>query len=168
MKIRLVWVAVLAALLAGCAGDPVYETIGDVWEQTEPAASPGRMEVPLPEGAEMEVMEGYGDSYYRVGTWDLWTNVLSGGDVQKSIQTLSAMDINSLTVLKRTKGELQCFETTWTVTSEEGQRVVRAGILDDGNYHYCLCVSAPEEEAEEAGAVFAEILNGVRITDTEP
>ena len=168
MRIRFVMFVVLLGMLAGCGGEPVYETIGDVWEQTEPAAKPGRMEVPLPEGAQMEVMEGLGDSYYRVGEWDLWTTVLSGGDVKRSIRTLSAMNTDSLTVLKRGRGALECFETTWSVASEEGQRVVRAGILDDGSYHYCLCISAPEEEAEDAGQVFTEILNAVQITDTEP
>jgi len=168
MRIRFVLFVVLVGMLSGCGGEPVYETIGDVWEQTEPAARPGRMEVPLPEGTQMEVMDGLGDSYYRVGSWDLWTNVLPGGDVKKSIQTLSAMNTDTLTVLKRSRGELECFETTWSVVSEEGQRVVRAGILNDGTYHYCLCISAPEEEAEDAGEVFAQILREVRITNTEP
>lgn len=167
MKIILAWIA-MVGVLCGCAAEPVYETIADSWEQTAPAASPGKMEVPLPEGAEMEVMEALGDSYYRVGNWELWTKVLTGGDVQKSFEALSALDVRGLTVLERDRGDLRCYETTWAVTSEEGGQVVRAGILDDGNYHYCICLSAPEDEAGDAGQVFSEVFQAVRITNTAP
>ena len=164
-----VLVGVLAALmLSGCGAEPVYETIGDVWEQTEPAVNPGRMEVPLPEGAEMEVMDGNGDGAYRVGDWELWTKVLDGGDLNKTLQTLSGMDASALTVIDRELQGYDCHETTWTVTSEDGAHVVRAGILDDGNYHYCLCVSVPEEDAGEAGEVFSQVFQSVTITNIDP
>jgi len=167
MKILLVGL-VFGLLLSGCGGEPVYETIGDVWEQTEPAVSPGRMEVPLPEGAQMEVMDANGDGFYRVGNWELWTKVLSGGDLNRTIQTLSGMDSDALTVIDRKVGEYDCHETTWSVTSEDGVHVVRAGVLDDGNYHYCLCVSVPEEDAAEAGEVFAQVFQSIRITGIAP
>ena len=167
MKI-IVFTLVGILLLSGCASEPVYETIGDVWENTEPVVSPGRMEVPLPEGAEMEVLEANGDGFYRVGDWELWTKVLSGGDLKKTLAALSGMDADSLTVIDRNLQGYDCHETTWTVSSEDGIHVVRAGILDDGNYHYCLCVSVPEEEAGEAGEVFSQILQSVTIRNTDP
>lgn len=167
MKI-IVFALVGILLLSGCTSEPVYETIGDVWENTEPVVSPGRMEVPLPEGAEMEVLEANGDGFYRVGDWELWTKVLSGGDLKKTLVALSGMDTDSLTVIDRNLQGYDCHETTWTVSSEDGIHVVRAGILDDGNYHYCLCVSVPEEDAGEAGEVFSQILQSVTIRNTDP
>lgn len=167
MKKVLVGLA-FALVLSGCAAEPVYETIGDVWEQTEPVVSPGRMEVPLPEGAEMEVMEANGDGFYRVGDWQLWTKVLSGGDLKKTIQALSGMDADALTVIQRKMGDYVCYETTWTAAAEDGTQVLRAGILDDGTYHYCLCISVPQEDAGEAGAVFGQVFRSVTITNTAP
>lgn len=158
----------LAAMLSGCGVEPVYETIGDVWGQAEPAVSPGRMRVLLPEGAEMEVMDGNGDSFYRVGDWDLWTRVLSGGDINKTLETLSGLDAGCLTVIDHKLGDYQCHETTWSATAEEGTQVIRAGILDDGSYHYCLCVSVPQEDATQVDELFEQVLEGTSIIHTAP
>ena len=169
MRMKLVLCcAILAGFLSGCSVGPDYETIADVWEETRSAVNPGRLELPLPEGAEMEVMESSGDSFYSVGSWDLWTKVLSGGDMERTLETISSVNAENMTTVKRNMGAVSCTETVWSVASEEGQRDVRAGVLDDGGYHYCICLSAPEEDAEEAAQVFRELLSSARIIHTEP
>ena len=55
-----------------------------------------------------------------------------------------------MTLLETKQDGAARYECVWTSVSGEGQRVSRAVILDDGSYHYCVCVSA---DAQNAGAL---------------
>lgn len=167
LKKGIIWI-MTALLLTGCAAEPVYETIGNVWDNPEPVASAASMEFSLPDGAEMEVLsEESGSKSYRVGNWELWTEVYPGGDVSATLEQVTGMDADALTVIQRQVGNMDCHETTWTTTDEEGVNVARAAVIDDGNYHYCISLMVPEEDAQEVGNFFEEILYSVNLVDTE-
>ena len=42
------------------------------------------------------------------------------------------------------RGDLQMYQTVWSMTGEEGVTLGRCLVADDGNYHYCISLLSPE------------------------
>lgn len=156
-----------AMLLTGCAAQPVYETIGDVWANEVSTGQPARLEFGVPEDVELAVMESDGSSKcYQIGNWMLWTEVRPGGDLQATLAALTGLDAPE--VISHPLGAYDCAQTAWAVSDEEGDTVLRAAVISDGEYHYCLTLRAPQQEARQAGTLFAQVLGNVYLNDTAP
>lgn len=165
-KWMLFWAAAL--LLSGCAAEPVYETIGDVCGNTEPVAAPGEITFAPPDGAARETSaDGSGRNIYTVGAWEIWTQVYPGGDIRATMEQITGLGAQALTVMERQANGMACYETAWTTTGENGSLVGRAAVMDDGNYHYCLGLLVPEDQAEGIGEVFSQLLTTVTVTNTQ-
>lgn len=167
MKKCVVWMMV-ALLLTGCAAEPVYENIGDVWANSEPVGSPGTIEFSLPDGAQMEVLEDSDSKCYTVGEWEIWTQVYPGGDVRSTMEQETGIGGDALTIIERQTQEMSLYETAWSTTGEDGMKVGRTAVLDDGTYHYCVSVMVPETDAGEAGEFYNQILDSVTVSDIAP
>lgn len=167
MKKCMVWL-LAALLLAGCAAEPVYETIGDVCGNSEPVSTPGTIEFAVPEGAQVQTSEtDSGVNYYTVGDWEIWTQVREGGDIRATMKEVTGMDPDALTVMSRQVDGMDCHETTWTANGEDGVMVGRAAVLDDGNHHYCMALMVPQAQAEQIGENFMQLLDSVMISGKE-
>lgn len=154
-------------LLSGCASEPVYETLGDVWENTEPVAAPGQIELALTDEAQMEAMESSdGAKVYRYGISEIRTEILTSGDLAATLSRITGMDCDMLTVIQREQDGMAIYETAWSVMGDEGMTLARAMVADDGAYHYCVSVIIPEEQAQQVSQVFQTIIDSVSITDT--
>lgn len=167
MKKEWIWLP-LALVLTGCAAEPEYETIGNIWDNPEPVAVQGTIEIAMPDGAKAETMEGEdsGD-VYSVGEWEIWTQVCSGGDIHATVEQVTGLDYDTLTVLRKQARDMICYETVWSTTQEDGLRVGRTAVLDDGNNHYCVSVRLPEEDAGELEEFFTQIFSSVTIRYTD-
>ena len=149
MKKWKIWIALGALLLSGCRAEetPVFETVGGdaCAPQEKPAA--GTVEMLIPESAAAQTMaEGAQGELY---TWDgntLQIQTLDAGDIQKTIETVTGMDYEALTVMSYEKNGMTCYQTVWSAAGEEGTLLGRALIADDGNYHYCVSLLSPEEQ----------------------
>ena len=166
MKKGIVWI-MLMLLLTGCSSETTYETIGNVWEESEPTAVQGTMDFALPEGARMEVLEENGSKYYSVGNWEIWTQVYPSGNIRSTIELVTGLEPDMPTVVRQQVEDMTCHETAWSTTGEDGMKAARTAVLDDGNYHYCISVMVPESDAEEVGDFFTQILDSVSISGTE-
>ena len=165
MKILLIFVLLLYSM-AGCGTQVVYETIGNSCEEPQPVAQPCELQLRLPEGTVMETMDADGSGYYTLGQWEIWTRVLPGGDLHQTLQTIAPVDPDGLTLIKREINGYECVETTWSAAGEEGESVVRAGVIQDGGYHYCICLCVPQSDAREAEELFGQIFRTAVLTDT--
>lgn len=168
MKKGIIWI-MAALLLSGCAGDtePVYETIGNVWENEEPVSAPASIEFAVPDGAEMEAVSTDSEvKIYRIGDWELWTQALDGGDLRATFEQLTGMDWDALTVVNHPVGEKNVYETAWTAMDEEDTYIIRAAVIEEGDYHYCLSLMALEDNSRTVGQFFTEILENVNLADT--
>ena len=167
MKKCIVWL-LAAMLLSGCGAEPVYETIGDVCGNTEPVTAPGTMEIAVPEGAQMQTSDTDSvDTYYTIGDWEVWTQILESGDIHATLETITGMDSEALTVVCYEVDGMDCHETTWTSTGEDGILVGRVAVLDDGKHHYCLALTVPQNQAGDLAENFGQLLDSVTITGTE-
>lgn len=164
MKNVIIFLLVVLSM-AGCAAEPTFETIGNVWDNPQPVDTPASIEFALPEDAQMEVMESNDAcKSYQIGQWMLWTEVYSGGDVLATMAHLTGME--EPRIISHPLGQYQCHETAWSVSEEEGEYVIRTAVIPYGQYHYCLSMKAPMEDARQVGEFFAGILSNVYLNDT--
>ena len=165
MKKVLLWFS-LCIILQGCGTQPVYETIGNVWENPQVQALPASIEFALPDDAQMEVMESTDSCCsYQVGDWMLWTEIRDGGDVMETIRSLTGMQ--EPVSIRHTTGQYPCYETAWSVVEEEGEYVLRTAVIPQGQYHYCLSIKAPQEDARQVGEFFTSVVKSVYLNGTE-
>ena len=153
--------------LTGCAAEPTFETIGNVWDNPQVQDSPASIEFALPEDAQMEVMESNDTcKSYQIGDWMLWTEIHEGGDVRATMQTLTGMEAEALNITTHPLGQYQCHETAWAASGDEGEYVIRTAVIPHGQYHYCLSLKAPKEDSRSVGNFFSRILRNVYLNDT--
>ena len=153
---------VLMMCLSGCVRNetPVMETVAD--EIVEPvAAEPKPMAVWLPEGAAAQTMAGVGECY-TWGECELRLQTLSGGDIRATLQQLTGLSPDRLTVMEYQRDGLQLYQTVWSATGEEGITLGRCMVADDGNYHYCLSLLSPEDA--DVAEDFAQICASLDLT----
>jgi len=154
-------------MLTGCAAVPTYETIGNVWGNTPMEQVPASIEFGLPDDVQMEVMETTDScKSYQVGDWMLWTEIHAGGDLLATMEMLTGLDADRLNIISYPQGRYQCHETAWSVCAEEGEYAVRTVVIPYGQYHYCLSLKAPVQDAEQAGNFFSGIVRNVYLNDT--
>lgn len=144
MKI-LLWMVVLMMCFTGCGVDaePVFETVADELVEVA-AAEPAPISVWLPDGAAAQTMAEAGECYVW-GECELRIQTLDGGDIRATLQQLTGLSADKLTVMEYERDGVQLYQTVWSCTSEEGITLGRCMVADDGNYHYCISLTAPEE-----------------------
>ncbi len=141
---KLVWLLVLMMAFSGCGkeADPVLETVAD--EIVPVAAEPEPVFVWMPSDAAAQASAGEGECY-TWGECELRIQTLDGGDIAKTMQTLTGLSADRLTVMEYEKDGLQIYQTVWSTTGEDGIFLGRAMVADDGNFHYCVSLLSPEQ-----------------------
>lgn len=152
-----VWIVlVLALLLAGCGAEETMETVADEAVQAV-SAQPREIRVDLPEEAVLPAMESDSGVLYMCRDYDVSMQTLDGGDLEKTIRTVTGYSADDLTVMQTTDGDFTRSEFVWTTAGEAGDQVCRAAVVDDGSYHYVLTAAISSEKAGE----YQEIWNGM-------
>lgn len=135
------WVCFLliSLLLTGCASEEVFETVAD--EILQPVmAQPREISVRLPDNAVAPVLEADGQQLYISEKYEILLETLSAGDINATVRSVSGYEKDQLTVLETQTGDVTRYEFVWACAGEKGDRLGRAVVLDDGDYHYCLSV----------------------------
>lgn len=136
---RCVCALVMVLLLCGCRAEETLETVSDEW--IVPAmAQPRQISVRLPDNALAPVLEQEGRQLYIADGYEIMLETLSSGDLNATIQALSGYEKAQLTVLETRQDGADRYDFVWTTAGERGDRLGRAVILDDGDYHYCMSV----------------------------
>ena len=156
---RLVWMVLLAALLAGCAAEETLETVNDEWI-VPVMAQPREISVRLPDNALTPVLEQDGRQLYMAQDYEIMLETLVSGDLNATIRTLSGYEKNQLTVLETRQGDTDRYDFVWTMAGEKGDRLGRAVILDDGDYHYCMSVL---RDAGDTLIVWRDVFNSFSL-----
>lgn len=164
MKKWILLTAVVSAVaLAGCSSQekPVFETVGGVSIQEPELPAAGRIELELPEQAAAQTMDTDEEQVYTWEGYELRTMTRPAGDIAATMETLTGMDPQALTVMKQQDGEMRIYQTVWSATTEDGVRCGRAMVADDGSYHYCFSLTNPEEV--NAQQVYQSLTDSFRV-----
>lgn len=134
---RLLWMVLLAGLLCGCRAEETMETVNDEWI-VPVMVQPREISVRLPDQILAPVMEQDGRRLYMGQSYEIMLETFDSGDLDNTIRILSGYEKDQLTVLETRRDDADRYDFVWTTTGEKGDRLGRAVILDDGNYHYCM------------------------------
>lgn len=151
----------MALLLTGCCVQETLETMADEMVQVV-SAQPREIHVELPEEAVLPAMESDSGVLYMCKDFDVSLQTLDGGDLQKTVQSVSGYSIDDLTVMQTEEGGFTRSEFVWTTAGEAGDQVCRAAVVNDGSYHYVLTAMIDSDKAWE----YQEIWNGMFETFT--
>ena len=164
-----IWILALTVLLlGGCGSQETLETISD--EAIQPAmAAPASITVKLPQEAAVPVLESDLQQIYLCEGYEITLENRPSGDLTETVRQISGFNREDLTVLQTEQGSTDRYEFVWVSAGETGDRLGRAVILDDGQYHYCLSVlrdaSAGEEDRWDAVFASFRLTEGFIRTD---
>ncbi len=162
MKMKIL-IACIALLLTGCGGQETMETVSD--EFVQPVLAQIRQVcVSLPEDAAAPVLEDENGAVYVCEDYEVYQQVLPAGDLGATVRTVSGYDPENLTVIHTWQDDCKRYDFVWVAAGDQGDRVGKCCILDDGNYHYTLTVLGNAESAGEYEAVWREILNSFSLS----
>lgn len=142
-------VLMLMLFLAGCGADETFETISD--DLIQPVmAQPSHISVQLPGETALPVIENHNGRIYVCNDYEIVVQTLDGGDLERSLQTVSGLSKKDLTVVETLADGISRYEFVWASAGERGDQTGRGVILDDDHYHYCLSVLRNADEGEKS------------------
>lgn len=134
------WLVVLLALiLCGCRTQETFETISDEPVQ-QVMAAPREVSVRLPDNAVAPVLETDARQVYLSEDYEIVIETLASGDLDATVRSISGFDKDQLTVIETQWEDVTRYEFVWAAAGENGDRLGRAVVLDDGSHHYCMSV----------------------------
>ena len=163
-----IWLlCMLALLLTGCKTQETFETVEDV-TPIQPVAAAQQFFVALPDDAAAPTFQDEdGSELYVCQGYTISKQILPGGDLHKTVKTLTGKPSEDLQLLKTRQDGCDRYDFVWTSAGEEGLQLGRACILDDGNYHYALTTMAQEESAEALRETFQEMYASCSLMDPD-
>jgi len=159
---KILLLGLLALLLTGCGTEETLETISD--ELVQPVmAQPDEILVSLPGETAMPAMESDNSRMYLASDYEIYIQTLESGDLNRTIQTLSGYEKENLTVMETSADGVSRYEFVWTCAGENGDRIGRAVVLDDGSYHYTMTVLRDADTTETTQIVWHDVFNSFSL-----
>lgn len=160
-KCMLMMLGVLV-LLTGCAAAETFETVMDVIVPQTPVLR--EVSVELPEDAVVSVMESSAGKLYLCDSYEITLQTFSAGSLSQTVRSVSGYDGEELTILESAAGEgVTRYDFVWSAMGENGERIGRAAILDDGGYHYVLSAMADAADAGELTEAWNSLLRSFQL-----
>lgn len=152
-------------LLCGCSVPTSFEAVEDVIPSADLSAAQ-EIQITFPDDAVVETMESPAGTCYLCDEYTVSVQVLPGGNLEESLQALTGLTKDALTLMKTRSGELQRYDTVWTAVSESGDQTCRLTLLDDGGYHYGVTVMADAAIAGKLTGKWNALLESVQLVST--
>ena len=155
---RGVLIGLFLLLLTGCGRQETMETVADVWD-VPAMAQPRQISVELPGEVGQEAMETAAGRLYLSDDYEISVETLDAGDLDATLKSLCGRTRQELTVMETASEGIKRYEFVWAAAGEEGDRLGRGIILDDGDYHYCLTVLRPANPEKTSQIVWSQVFS---------
>lgn len=151
-----------AVLLTGCAGEETFETVADrpVFVEEAPQR---QVFVTLPEEAAMPVSETESGKLYLCDGYEIQLQTLAAGNLDATLRTVTGYSRQDLELIRTGINGIKRYDLVWSCLGESGDRVGRAAIYDDGNYHYVLSVLADADRVRDCEEILAELFDSYAL-----
>lgn len=159
---KIIAFVLLTLLLAGCAAEETFETISDDIVQ-QVMAQPREIAVSLPGEVSMPAMESDSGRIYLASDYEIYIQTLDSGDLNATIRTVSGYEKDALTVMETSLDGVDRYEFVWASAGENGDRIGRGVVLDDGDYHYVMTVLRDADTAENTQIVWNDVFNSFSV-----
>ena len=130
----------LALVLCGCGARETLETIADDIPVESVLGEMREISVRLPDGAVSPVLKSEAEQLYLSEDYEILVQTCPAGNLNDTIRKLTGFDKEQLTVMETEQDGAKRYDFVWAAAGEDGERLGRAAVLDDGSYHYCLSV----------------------------
>ena len=151
----------ICAMLSGCGAEETFETVSD--EILEVAAVQRQILVELPPEAAAPASESDAGTIYICDGYEIMLQTLTGGDLDATLRAVSGYGREELTVVESRQGDYKRYDLVWACAGEEGERIGRGAVLDDGNYHYVLCVLSDADRVQEYEEVWSALFSSYSL-----
>lgn len=151
----------LLLLLTGCGGNEVFENVEDVYAPI--TQTPMKLSLHLPDSSAVTTVSGNSGTLYVCDDFTVAVETFQGGDLQRTVKTVTGFTLDRLTVIQREKDGITAYRCVWTSAGEGGDQVARSLILDDGAFHYAVTVMAPAENVSALEDGWQEIFSSVTL-----
>lgn len=151
-----------AMLIAGCSVQETFETVSDDLAVSGSVA--GQVLVSLPDNAEASTLVAEdGSELYLCDGYTITIHTMDGGNIDRTLQTLSGFSKDELTVMQTVRDGKNCYECVWTAVGEGEEQICRTVVLDDGAYHYAVTAMAGYTNAGDLRDTWQEIMDSVEL-----
>ena len=151
----------LMLLLTGCRQKEVFETVTDVYAPV--AETPQKISLKLPSDAAVTTLSGSEGTLYLCDSYTVWTQILAGGDLARTLKSVTGFSPERLTLMTREKDGFTTYRCAWTAAGEGGDQVARTYLIDDGTFHYAITVMASENAGSLLEETWQEIFDSVSL-----
>lgn len=121
------WLVLLPVLLCGCGAQETYETVNDVWLESELPAARSIL-VELPGESALPAMEHDGGRAYVSNDYEVYIQTMPGGDLSATVEAMSGFAPEKLTVLSTSQEDVARHEFVWATAGEGGDLLGRGVI----------------------------------------
>lgn len=149
-------------LLCGCTKREVMETVADEWV-VPVMAQPKQIQLDLPGEASVSAMENDNSRLYIADGYEIAVMTLDSGDLDETLEVLTGFSRDALTVMQTQSGDVKRYEFAWATIGENGDRIGRGVILDDGEYHYCLSVLKDAQQQETSQVIWSQVFHSFQV-----
>ena len=156
----------VAFLLGGCKGEETFETVEDMIPD-QPVAAVQQFFVSMPQDATAPTFQNPDGEIYFCTDYTISKQILEGGDMEKTIQTITGKNAEELELLKTQYETHDRYDFVWAAVGEEGLQLGRACILDDGNYHYTLTAMTGESQSQSTQEQIREMFASCKLLEED-
>ena len=153
----------LARLRAGCGAEETRATVADDIPLQPVMAEPAEISVRLPDNAVSPVLESDTEQVYLSEDYEIAIETRSSGDIGGTITALTGFAPEQLTIMHTKQESADRYEFVWVSAGENGDRLGRAVVLDDGSYHYCMSVLRDAENQKKSQVVWSDVFSSFSL-----
>jgi len=117
--------------------------------------------VRLPDDAVSPVLESDTRQIYMSEEYEITIETVSAGDLDATVRNLSGYGKDQLTVVETQADTVKRYDFVWVSTGEQGERLGRGVILDDGEFHYCM--SAIRDAKKQTQIVWSDVFQSFAL-----
>lgn len=137
----------LAAILCGCQAETQWETVDDdVVSVSAEVKEPYVITFGVPNDSSAAPLSEENRSLYvqENGDYEILSDVISAYSLDDAVRQVSGFGADEVNLLKTKRFGLPEYRFAWTASSDEGDYVSRASLVEDGEYYYALVFSVRE------------------------
>ena len=149
----------LALVLCGCGARETLETIADDIPVESVLGQMREISVRLPDGAVSPVLKSEAEQLYLSEDYEILVQTCPAGNLNDTIRKLTGFDKEQLTVMETEQDGAKRYDFVWAAAGEDGERLGRTAVLDDGSYHYCLSVLRDADTTEKSQIVWRDVFD---------
>ncbi len=171
-KLNLILLTAAMLLLCGCSKSAMtWETVNDTIEVSAPVKEPAyaiTFDVPADTVKQTFACTRGREVYEQEnGDYEIVSEVLQNCGIESAAKALTGFESRNLFMIRTTRFGMPEYQFAWYSLGEDGGRVCRAAVLDDGQDCYCLSFCTKEEYTGDYDNTIEQVFSSLGLFHDE-